>query len=124
MCVIQPLLFLLLLFSSSQLFAGQNGINAVAVIAPSVSTSIEARLILREKGWTETGPKIAQYVLVVCRSMLYNPLMSYYDSYCDLETSAERQLNIAGQYFHIYLYSIANDLSVQQTDHASYEANR
>jgi len=42
----------------------------VAVIAPSVSTRMEARSILARLGWHETALRDASAILVVVRSML------------------------------------------------------
>lgn len=54
--------------------------NTVAVIAPSVSTSMEARKILAELGWHEVPLRNASCVLVVVRSMLFNPLIGVYSN--------------------------------------------
>jgi hypothetical protein len=48
--------------------------SGVAVIAPSVSTSMKAREIRMRLGWTEVQPKQADNVLVVVRSALFDPL--------------------------------------------------
>ena len=95
----------------------------IAVIAPSVSTSIEARSIMRRLGWVQTNLREAQFILVVVRSMLFNPLNYSYDSIKELQDDADMQLNISGENFHIYIYQINDDLSVTQIKHASYKAN-
>ena len=95
----------------------------VAVIAPSVSTRMEARSILARWGWHETALRDASGILVVVRSMLYNPLSSSYESIKDLQEAAERQLNIAGESFHIYVYQITPDLGATQLKHTSYKAD-
>ena len=95
----------------------------VAVIAPSVSTSMEARSIIRRNGWTESTLREAPAILVVVRSMLSNPLSSSYDSIKELQEGADRQLNIAGEKFHVYIYAINSDLSVTQRKHTSYKAD-
>jgi len=97
---------------------------AVYVIAPSVSTSMEARRVLHRQGWRETGQlRDAQSVLVVVRSMLYWPLSSSYRTIQDLDSAARGQLNISGSYFHVYLYSLNHDYGVYQADHVSYPAH-
>ncbi|HZE69001.1 MAG TPA: hypothetical protein VE135_05660 [Pyrinomonadaceae bacterium] len=95
----------------------------VAVIAPSVSTRMEARSILARLGWHETALRDASAILVVVRSMLFNPLSSSYDSIKELQDDAEGQLNISGESFHIYIYRINSDLSVDQVKHTSYKAD-
>jgi len=97
--------------------------NAVVVIAPSVSTSFEARRILAELGWHETSLRYASGLLVVVRSMLFNPLMGVYSNICELQEDAENQLNISGESFHIYIFSLDDDLRPTQVKHVSYEAN-
>lgn len=100
----------------------ERGLN-VAVISPSVSTSMEARRVMQREGWSSTDYRHADAILVVVRSMLFNPLSYSYDSIKELEDDAEGQLNISGENFHIYLYSINNDLSVDQAKHMSYKAD-
>jgi hypothetical protein len=102
--------------------AAAGNIDEVAVIAHSVSTSIKAREIRTQAGWYEVPPKRADFVLVVCRSMLFNPLSSSYRSYGELDEDAENQLNISGSNFHLYVYAINDDLSVTQVQHESFEA--
>jgi len=46
----------------------------VATIAPSVSTSVEARAMRSRLGWVEVSPREADVILVVVRSMRFNPL--------------------------------------------------
>lgn len=94
----------------------------VAVIAPSVSTSMEARKILTRQGWSQANLRNADGILVVVRSMLFNPLNYSYRSIGDLQNDADTQLNISGVNFHIYLYQINDDLSVTQLKHISYKA--
>ncbi len=95
----------------------------MAVIAPSVSTSMEARSIMREKGWIETNFRQADGILVVVRSMLFNPLSYSYRSIGDLQEDADMQLNISGEKFHVYIYQINDDLSVSQLKHINYKAD-
>jgi hypothetical protein len=95
----------------------------VAVIAPSLSTRTEARaVLLKNPAMREAPIKQADAVLVVVRSGLRNPLAASYDTYCELKENAERQLNIAGQDFHIYLYALNDDLSVSRLRHESRPA--
>lgn len=98
------------------------GVNSVAVIAPSVSTSMKANQIIADKGWSLCSPREANAVLVVVRSSLMFPLNTSHDSYKELEEDAERQLNIAGRNYHVYLFRINDDLSVSEIDHKSFEA--
>jgi hypothetical protein len=95
----------------------------VTVIAPSVSTSIEARAIMLRLGWIETNLREAQVILVVVRSMRYEPLGQIYGSHKELQEDANKQLNINGPDFHVYIYRINDDLSVTQIRHTSYEAD-
>ncbi len=95
----------------------------VAVIAHSISTSGEARMIRHRQGWIETEYKQADAILVVCRSGLSYPLSSYYGSIKELDEAADSQLNISGSNFHIYLYAINNDLSVNEVKHIHYPAD-
>lgn len=95
----------------------------VYVIAPSVSTSMEARSIRMKKGWVESSLRQADAILVVVRSMLFNPLDYSYDSVKELEDDADSQLNISGENFHVYIYSIDDDMEVSQEKHISYKAD-
>ena len=95
---------------------------SVYVIAPSVSTSMEARSIRMKNGWSEARLRQADAVLVVVRSMLFNPLNYSYDSVKELEEDADSQLNISGENFHVYIYSIDDDMKVSQEKHISYKA--
>lgn len=94
----------------------------IAVIAPSVSTSIEARSIMYQNGFVYSDFRDADGILVVVRSMLWYPLYNNYDSVSDLKRAADMQLNIVGTNFHVYLYSFNNDLSVTQVYHDYYQA--
>ena len=96
---------------------------SVAVIAHSVSTSMEAREVRRRNGWTETSLRQADAILVVCRSGLNWPLNSSYDSIKELDEDADSQLNISGSNFHIYIYRINDDLSVDEIKHVHYPAD-
>ena len=104
-------------------FASVSEAVELAVIAPSVSTRMEARAILARLGWHETSLRDASGILVVVRSMLFNPLSWSYESIKDLQEAAEFQLNISGENFHIYIYSITPDLGVTQVKHTSYKAD-
>lgn len=94
----------------------------VAVIAPSISTSIKAREIRKSNNWLEVNPREADYILVVVRSNLFNPLNYSYDNYDSLEKDAEYLPNITGSNYHIYLYELKDDLSVSQVKHTYFEA--
>lgn len=97
---------------------------SVAVIAHSISTRMEARQVLRRQGWTETtNLRQADGILVVCRSGLNWPLNSSYRSIKELDDNANSQLNISGSNFHIYVYRINDDLSVDEVKHIHYPAN-
>jgi hypothetical protein len=95
----------------------------VTVIAPSASTSIEAHAIMLRLGWVETNLREAQVILVVVRSMRYEPLSDLYGSHKELQEDANKQLNTSGPDFHVYIYRINDDLSVTQIRHTSYEAD-
>lgn len=96
---------------------------SVAVIAPSVSTSIEAKRIIAQQRWTLGKFKTADAILVVVRSTLSNPLQSNYGFIGELSEDAENQLNIAGHTFHVYLYALGDDLECTQLKHLNYEAD-
>jgi hypothetical protein len=121
-----PTILLILLAVSNSARAQQTeptrrGIS-VAVIAPSVSTSIEARRILAQQGWTQVKMKTADAILVVVRSSLSLPLRSSYSFVGELKEDADRQLNISGPKFHIYLYQLGDDLDCTEFKHISYDA--
>jgi hypothetical protein len=101
---------------------GSRGIK-VATIAPSISTSMEARAIRQRLGLIEVRLRDADAILVVVRSMLFDPLDYSYQGVRDLQRDAEGQLNIAGENFHIYFYQINDDFSVTQLKHSSYKAD-
>lgn len=100
------------------------GSGGVATIAPSVSTSMMAREVLAKLHASEVGFRYADAVLVVVRSTLSNPLLPSYGSVCDLQKDADGQLNIAGPNFHVYLYTMDDNLRVTQTGHQSFPADR
>jgi hypothetical protein len=95
----------------------------VYVIAPSIPASMEARSIRMKKGWSESSLRYADAILVVVKSMLFNPLNHSYDSVKDLEADAGNQLNIAGESFHVYIYAIDDNMTVTQEKHISYKAD-
>jgi len=103
--------------SSGQVNAG------IALIAPSVSTSMMARTILRELHLSEIPLKRADRVLVVVRSSLSDPLNYSYETVCELRTDAESQLNIAGPKYHIYIYSVDDELRASELSHKSFAAD-
>lgn len=76
-----------------------------------------------KRGWVESSLRQADAILVVVRSMLFNPLDYSYDSPKELQDDAESQLNISGENFHVYVYSIGDDMKVSQEKHVSYKAN-
>ncbi len=120
-------LLVILAFVCSFVFSlpanAEKGLN-VAVIAHSISTRMEARQVLMRKGWTETtNLRQADGILVVCRSGLNWPLNSSYPSIKELDDDADSQLNISGSNFHIYVYRINDDLSVDEDKHIHYPAN-
>jgi hypothetical protein len=97
---------------------------AAYVIAPSASTRLEARRLLRICRWSDTTiVRDADLVLVVVRSSGSDPLAPSYDSLRWLLEAANSQLNDSGAQFHIYLYTIRSDISLLQTSHQSYDAN-
>lgn len=96
--------------------------DGVGVIAPSVSTSIKAREIRAQLRKREVPLRYAEVILVVVRSSLFNPLKYGYDSVCELQKDADNQLNISGPKFHVYLYSMDDNLRVTQISHTSFEA--
>ena len=100
-----------------------NGGMGIYVIAPSVSSSMEARKALKQNGWSETkNIGTTDAILVVVRSSLSNPLSNRYDSLEELAKDAEDQLNIDGSKFHIYLFQLQGNSSVSQTRHINYKA--
>jgi len=96
---------------------------SVAVIAPSLSTSREAKRVIAQQGWTQGKMKTADAILVVVRSSLSLPLRSSYDFIGKLKEDADRQLNISGPKFHIYLYQLGDDLECTELKHINYEAD-
>jgi hypothetical protein len=97
--------------------------SRVAVIAPSISTSMMARTIARELHLLETPLKRADHVLVVVRSSLSDPLRFSYETECELKQDAESQLNIAGPKFHVYIFALDDDLRASEEAHKSFPAN-
>jgi hypothetical protein len=95
---------------------------SVAVIAPSLSTSREAKRVMAQQGWTQGKMKTADAILVVVRSSLSLPLRSSYDFIGELKEDAGRQINISGPKFHIYLCQLGDDLECTELKHISYEA--
>lgn len=118
-CLSVILFFVILVVPSILFCAGEK----IAVIAPSVSTSMEARTIMYQNGFVYADFRDSQAILVVVRSMLFYPLFNQYDSVRDLDQAANMQLNICGTYFHVYLFTFNSDLSVSQVYHDYYEAD-
>ena len=95
----------------------------VYVIAPSPTTAKEAQKIMRFCRWTDTTAlRDADMVLVVVRSSGSTPLASFYDSLKWLVDEAASQLNESGAQYHTYLYSIRKNLSLDEANHRSYDA--
>lgn len=97
--------------------------DGVAVIAPSISTSLKAREVRAQLNKKEVALRHAETILVVVRSPLSDPLRRAYDGVGELQEDADNQLNIAGSKFHVYLYSMDDDLNVSQTSHKSWDAD-
>jgi hypothetical protein len=118
------LLLLIAVWLPCQIYAedASKKVISVAVIAPSVSTSMMATKLIAEKGWIETNPKTADFLLVVVRSSLSDPLNGSYEDYGELKRDAEMQLNLIGPKFHVYLYKMDDNLRCVQTDHTSFDA--
>ncbi len=113
----------LVLVAMPQPALAQRGLS-VAVVAHSISTRVEARKVLARQGWTETtNLRQADGILVVCRSGLNWPLNDSYRSFKELNDDADSQLNISGSNFHIYVYKLNNDLSVEKVAHQRFPAD-
>lgn len=79
--------------------------------------------MLRGCRWADTTVlRDAVLVLVVVRSSGTLPLAPSYDSLKWLRDAANSQLNDSGAQFHVYLYTIRQDLSLLQSSHQSYDA--
>ena len=99
------------------------GFGSIYVIAPSVSMRSEASVIMRDNKWTEaSSASDADAILVVVRSSLPDPLNSSYQSLAELEEDADFQFNLSGPRFHVYVYRLKHDLSVNELKHISYDA--
>ncbi len=95
----------------------------VYVIATSASTQKEAGRLMRFCRWSDTTAlRDADMVLVVVRSSGSAPLDSFYDSAKWLVDDASSQLNESGSLYHTYLFSIRKNLSLDQVNHRTYEA--
>jgi hypothetical protein len=94
----------------------------VYVVADSVSTSMEAHRIIRQKRWTEVPLRQAYNALVVVRSTLNDPLNYSYESVSELKKDAGGQMNISGDNFVVYLYSLDEDLRPTLIHKSSYPA--
>ncbi len=96
----------------------------VLVVAPSGSTAAEAKRLLHFCRWTDTTAlRDADLVMVVVRSSSGMPMASAYDSMKWLRDEANSLLNESGAQFHIYLYTIRQDLSMLEVSHRSYDVN-
>jgi hypothetical protein len=96
--------------------------DGVAVIAPSISTSIKAREIRTQLKKSEVPFRYAEAILVVVRGLQYDPLQYSYESLGELQRDADNQLNIYGPKYHVYLYSMNDNLAVVQVLYRSFEA--
>ena len=109
--------------ATPQTALAQQGLS-VAVVAHSISTRSEARKVLARRGWTETtNLQHADGILVVCRSSLNWPLNDSYQSFKELDDDADAQRNMSGSKFHIYVYKLNDDLSVEKVAHQRSSAN-
>jgi len=97
--------------------------NGVYVIAPSVSISMKAREMLLRTGIPEVSLRAAYRAVVVVRSGLFNPLMGVYSNIFELEQDADRQLNIAGPRYHVYVFDLDEDFRPTQVSHDSFQAD-
>jgi len=104
-------------------YEGNYVAKPVAVIAPSVSTSMKAREIISRMHWIAVPPDRTDMVLVVVRSLLAYPLFPSYGSFQELERAAEMQVNISGPNYHAYLFRLNTDGSYSQFEHTSFPAN-
>ena len=112
-----------LFLAKPQTASAQRGLS-VAVVAHSISTRIESRKVLARQGWTETtNLRQADGILVVCRSGLNWPLNDSYRSFKELNDDADSQLNISGSNFHIYVYKLNDNLSVEKIAHQRFPAD-
>ena len=114
---------LLFIVATHQTSYAQRGLS-VAVVAHSISTRVEARKVLARQSWTETtNLRQADGILVVCRSGLNWPLNDSYRGFKELNDDADSQLNISGSNFHIYVYKLNDNLSVEKVAHKSFPAD-
>lgn len=94
----------------------------VYVVATSPSTQKEARRLMRFCRWTDTTAlRDADMVLVVVRSSGSTPLASFYDSLKWLRDEANSQMNDSGAQFHAYLFSIRQNLALDEANHRTYD---
>ncbi len=97
--------------------------SGVFVIAHSLSTRMKAREILMNSRLHEANLRQSDGALVVCRSELFNPLNYSYGSVGELNEDADRQLNISGSNYHVYIYSFDEDFQCHQVKHTSFPAD-
>ena len=96
----------------------------VFVIAHSISTRSEARLVMQKQGWGRAAtPSQANGILVVCRSGLSYPLNSSYRNIKELNDDADSQLNISGSNYHIYVFNLNGNKTLSEAQHVYYPAN-
>ena len=80
----------------------------VVTMAHSVPMYAEIHRIIDQEDYIETSIELADFVLVVCRSMEVSPLLVIYRSIEELNWDVESHANTAGVNFHVYLYSISS----------------
>jgi hypothetical protein len=117
-------LLALLAFGTGRVSVAASQDPIAFVVAPSASTLREARRMLRFCRWTDTTAlRSADFVLVVMRSSESEPLRPSYASLKWLRDDAHSQQSELGAQFHVYLYTIREDLSFLQASHRSYDVN-
>ena len=99
-------------------FRARRQFDSASCAPASLSVAVIAR-----QGWTQGKMKTADAILVVVRSSLSLLLRSSYDFIGELKEDADRQLNISGQKFHIYLYQLGDDLECTELKRISCEAD-
>ncbi len=97
-------------------------VTKVAVIAPTMATRREAVAVLRRNGWVEVNPRQADGVLAVVRSSLLFPLEGHYNAYTELEAAAELWGGVFGEYLHVYVFRIEENLTVTEIAHTRLKA--
>lgn len=100
----------------------QSGLK-VYFIAHSISTRVEGKMVIRKNGWSIVeNLREANIIFVVGRSGLFYPLSSSYKNIKELDEAADGLLNITGDNYHLYQYSLSSNGSVSEINHKYYEA--